>query len=273
MDQSRSTQRYRPTKEATDRPLVDAMLTIARRRPRFGYRRVLRLLRRDGWRVGHDRIERLWRLHQLRVSRRTIRRRRLGGPEGGVTRLRAERMNQVWSYDFVKDQTTDGRPLKILTVVDEFTRECLAIVVARSIRSGRVIETLDELVSIRGAPEHMRSDNGPEFIAHRVRSWLESRGTRTAFIEPGAPWENAFGESFNGKLRDECLNLELFTSLSEARVVIDDFRLDFNHRRPHSSLGYLTPAEYAARERERAGPSLRLAALACASDQHAGSTM
>jgi len=215
-------------------------------------------------------MERLWRVHQLRVSRRTIRRRRLGGPEGGVTRLRAARVNQVWTYDFVKDQTIDGRSLKILTVVDEFTRECLAIMVARSIRASQVVETLQELVGIRGAPEHMRSDNGPEFIAARVRRWLESRGTQTAFIEPGAPWENAFGESFNGKLRDECLNLELFTSLSEARVVIEDFRLDFNHRRPHSSLGYMTPAEYAAGQRERAGPSLRLAALACATDQHAG---
>jgi transposase InsO family protein len=222
------------------------------------------MLTREGFRVGRDRVHRLWRLHHLRVPRRTIKRRRLGTSENGVVRRRAERIDHVWTYDFVSDQTADGRRIKILTVEDEHTRECLALEVARSITSRDVIGVLGELFAVRGAPAFIRSDNGPEFIADRVRSWLEDNAVGPLYIEPGAPWQNAFGESFNGKLRDECLNLELFTSLAEARVVLDDFRLEYNHRRPHSSLGYDTPAAIAATCRR--APPLRLAALASAPD-------
>lgn len=266
---ARSTQRYVARKAHTDRPLVDAMLVIARKRPRFGYRRLARMLQREGWRVRRDRVHRLCRLHGLRVARKTIRRRRLGSAENGAHRLKAERMNDVWTYDFVKDQTTDGRPIKILTVEDECTRECLALVAARSITSASVLGTLRELFARRGAPRRIRSDNGPEFIATKLRKWIEENGSATAYIEPGAPWQNARGESFNGRLRDECLNLELFTCLAEARTVLADFRQDYNERRPHSSLGYMTPAECAAKERARAWTPLRLATPASAASPHA----
>lgn len=220
------------------------------------------MLKHEGFRVGRDRVHRLWRLHHLRVPRRTIKRRRLGTSENGVVRRRAERIDHVWTYDFVSDQTADGRRLKILTVEDEFTRESLALEVGRSITSRDVIRVLDELFAVRGAPWFIRSDNGPEFIAGRVRAWLERNEVGPLYIEPGAPWQNAFGESFNGKLRDECLNLELFTSLAEARVVLEDFRREYNHRRPHSSLDYETPAVFAASCRQ--APPLGLAALALA---------
>jgi transposase InsO family protein len=246
LGQARSTQRFAPTKAQTDKPLVAAMLEVARQHPRYGYRRVHAMLEREGFRAGRDRVYRLWRLHGLRVPRRTHRRRRLGSSANGVTRHRAERIDHVWTYDFVSDQTTDGRRLKILTVEDEYTRESLALEVDRRFRSRDVIGVLRELFAVRGAPAHLRSDNGPEFIARAVRAWLEEHRVGPLYIEPGAPWENAHGESFNGKLRDECLNLELFTSLAEARVVTGDFRAEYNHRRPHSSLDYRTPAEFAA---------------------------
>jgi len=237
------------TKGFTDRPLVSALLELAREHPRYGYRRIHALLRHEGFRASVGRVHRLWRLHGLRVPRRTIKRRRLGSSANGVGRRRAEHADHIWTYDFVKDQTIDGRPLKILTVEDEFTRECLASPVGRRFTSRGVIGVLRELFMLRGVPRHIRSDNGPEFIAKAVRAWLETSGVGPLFIEPGAPWENAFGESFNGKLRDECLNLELFTSLREAEVVLDEFRLEYNHRRPHSSLGYQTPAAFAAATR------------------------
>lgn len=204
------------------------------------------MLRQDGFRVGRDRVHRLCRLHGLRVPKRTIKRRRLGTAENSVIRRRSERIDHVWTYDFVSDQTADGRRLKILTVEDEYTRESLTLEVARRITSHDVIDVLRELFAVRGVPTHIRSDNGPEFIAKRVRSWLDTNNVGPLYIEPGAPWQNGVCESFNGKLRDECLNVELFTSLAEARVVIEDFRLEYNHRRPHSSLGYETPASFAA---------------------------
>lgn len=260
--QARSTQRYRATRAATDRPLVEAMLKVAARHPRYGYRRVHAMLEQEGFRAGRDRVHRLWRTHGLRVPRKAHKRRRLGSSEGGITRHQAMRIDHVWTYDFVKDQTADGRPVKILTVVDEYTRECLATEVARSITGRGVIGVLRELFTLRGTPDHIRSDNGPEFIAGAVRDWLAVNHVGPLYIEPGAPWQNGVGESFNGKLRDECLNPELFGSLTEARVVIEDFRLHYNHRRPHSSLDYRTPAAFASACR-RATP-LRLAPLACA---------
>ena len=239
------------------------MHELARKHPRYGYRRIHALLEQEGFhRAGRDRVHRLWRLHGLKVPRKTHKRRRLGTPQNGITRHAATRMDHVWTYDFVKDQTTDGRGLKILTVVDEYTRECLAAPVARSFTSRDVVATLRGLFASRGVPGHIRSDNGPEFIATRVRAWLEENKVGPLYIEPGAPWQNGVGESFNGKLRDECLNLELFTSLAEAGVVIGDYREHYNGGRPHSSLGYRTPAAFAAACRR--GTPRRLAALACA---------
>ncbi len=220
------------------------------------------MLEQEGFRAGRDRVHRLWRQHGLRVPRKTRRRRRLGTSAGSITRHAALHIDHVWTYDFVKDQTLDGRSIKILTVVDEYTRECLAAVVARSITAAAVVGVLRGLFAQRGVPRHIRSDNGPEFIAGAVRSWLAVNNVGPLYIEPGAPWQNGVGESFNGKLRDECLNLELFTSLREARVVIEDYRREYNHRRPHSSLGYRTPAAFAAACRQ--APPLRLAALASA---------
>ena len=172
--------------------------------------------------------------------------RRLGCSANGCVRHRAEHIDHVWCYDFVSDQTTDGRTLKFLTLEDEYTREALAIEVERSITSTDLIETLRYLFEVRGAPQHIRSDNGPEFIAQALRRWLAESGVGTLYIAPGAPWENGFNESFNSRFRDELLNGELFTSLQEAKVVTEDYRLEYNHRRPHSSLGYQTPAEFAA---------------------------
>jgi len=249
--QPRSTQRYAARKRDDEKPLVQRMHEHVRRRPRYGYRRVWALLRGDGFRVNVKRVYRLWRKEGLRVPQKQRKRRRLGSSAGGVVRHRAQRRDHVWCYDFVSDQTADGRTLKFLTVEDEYTREALAIEVERSITSREVIETLRYLFEVRGAPEHIRSDNGPEFIARALRTWLAESGVNTLYIEPGAPWENGYNESFNGKFRDELLNGELFTSLTEAKVVTEDHRLDYNHRRPHSSLGYVPPAQFAARCRER----------------------
>jgi putative transposase len=266
LGQPRATQRFRGTKTDTDRPLVAKMHELARRHPRYGYRRIHKMLEEDGMKAGRDRVHRLWRRHGLKVPRKVHKRRRLGTAENGIVRHAATHIDHVWSYDFVKDQTTDGRPLKILTVVDEYTRESLAAAVARSFTGADVVRTLGMLLATRGAPGHIRSDNGPEFIAERVRSWLEEHKVGPLYIEPGAPWQNGVGESFNGKLRDECLNLELFTSLAEARVVIGDFREHYNQRRPHSSLDYRTPAAFAAAC--RAAPPLGLATLALAPSPH-----
>jgi len=246
LGQPRSTQRYAVRERDDEKPLVQRMLSLARRHPRYGYRRIWALLRRDGHRVNRKRVYRLWRREGLKVPRKQRKRRRLGHTGNGCVRHRAERINHVWCYDFVSDQTTDGRVVKFLTVEDEYTRECLAIEVERSIRSTEVIETLRYLFEVRGAPQHIRSDNGPEFIAKALRAWLAESGVKTLYIEPGSPWQNGFNESFNGKLRDELLNGELFMSLTEAKVVTEDWRMAYNHHRPHSSLGYQTPAAFAA---------------------------
>ena len=194
------------------------------------------------------------------MVRRQRKRRRLGSSENGCTRLRATRKNHVWSYDFLIDQTEDGRQLKLLPVVDEFTRETHAIVVERSITSEDVIDLLAYLFSVHGEPEFIRSDNGPEFIAHAVKGWLASSGVRTLYIEPGSPWQNAYSESFNSRFRDELLDRETFTSLTEAQVLVERYRVEHNHVRPHSSLGYRTPAQFAAEQR------LGLSTLASAPD-------
>ena len=209
---------------------------------RYGYRRVLALLRREGWPVNHKRVERIWRQEGLKVPSKQPKRRRLWLNDGSCVRLRAERPNHVWSYDFVMDRTSDGRAFRMLTVIDEYTRECLAIGVDRRLNSEDVLCRLTELFVFRGVPEFVRSDNGPEFTAKAVREWLPRVGVTTLFIEPGSPWENGYNESFNGKLRDELQNGELFDTLLEAKVLIEDWRNEYNRFRPHSSLGYRPPA-------------------------------
>lgn len=219
---------------------------LVREHPRYGYRRITALLRREGWSVNRKRVHRLWRREGLKVPQVQRKRRRLGHSETSCTRRRSERPDHVWSYDFIYDQTADGRQLKILPVVDEFTRECLTIEVERGMDAEAVVSTLEYLFEIRGEPGHIRSDNGSEFIAEAVKSWLARRGSKTLYIEPGSPWENAYSETFNSRFRDELLDREVFETLKEAKVIIEDHRLDYNHRRPHSSLGYQTPAEFAA---------------------------
>jgi len=245
--QPRGTQRYRPRQPDRDRVLVQRMLQWVRHHPRYGYRRIWALLRSEGFGVNRKRIYRLWRQEGLKVPRKQRKRRRLGSSENGCARRRAAWINHVWCYDFLSDQTGDGRTLKLLTIEDEYTRESLAIEVERSLTSTDVIETLRYLFELRGAPGWIRSDNGPEFIARALRQWLRDSGVGTLYIEPGAPWENAYSESFNSRFRDELLDRELFTSLREAKVLAEDYRLQYNHRRPHSSLGYQTPAAFAAR--------------------------
>lgn len=222
------------------------MKALAKRHPRYGYRRVHALLVREGWPVNRKRIQRLWRAEGLKVPRRQRKRRRLGTSENGCVRKKAESRNQIWSYDFTMDQTADGKRLKLMPVVDEYTRECLAIEVERSMTADDVISTLRYLFQVHGEPEFIRSDNGPEFIARAVQQWLAASGVKTLYISPGSPWENAYVETFNGKLEDELLGREIFFTLPEARVLIEQYRVEYNHERPHSSLGYRTPAEFAA---------------------------
>jgi putative transposase len=224
------------------------MVRLSQENPRYGYRRVWALLRREGWSVNKKRVHRLWRQEGLKVPNKQRKRRRLllGESENGCTRRRSEHKNHVWSYDFVMDLTEEGRRLKMMPVVDEYTRECLSIDVERSITAEDVVETLDQLFTERGEPAYIRSDNGPEFIAKAVKRWLEVSGVRTLYIEPGSPWENAYSETFISRFSDEVLKREVFADLLEAKVLVEDYRGHYNHQRPHSALGYLTPAEFVA---------------------------
>jgi putative transposase len=260
--QPRSTQRYGPKEAEDEKPLVKRMKELSAQHPRYGYRRVWALLRREkfavnGNPVNRKRVHRLWRREGLRVPKGQRKRRRLGHGGNSCTRRKAEHPDHVWSYDFVTDQTSDGKRLKLLPVVDEFTRECLAIEVERHFTARDVVATLKYLFELRGAPRFIRSDNGPEFIALAVKAWLRASGCGTLYIEPGSPWENAYVESFNGKLEDELLNREQFETLKEAKVLVEDHRLDYNHRRPHSSLNYLTPAAFAASYTKKARKECR----------------
>jgi transposase InsO family protein len=218
------------------------MIELAGQYGRYGYRRITAMLRREGWRVNHKRVERLWRREGLKVPAKQPKRRRLWLNDGSCVRLRPQHRDHVWSYDFVYARTHDGRPLRMLTLIDEFTRECLAIDVERRLTSEQVLERLSDLFVRRGVPQYIRSDNGPEFTALKVREWLERVDVQTLFIEPGSPWENGYIESFNGKLRDELLNGEIFETLLEAKVLTERWRVDYNTIRPHSSLGYQPPA-------------------------------
>jgi putative transposase len=215
----------------------------ARRHGRLGYRKIAEMLRSTaGWVVNDKRVERIWRCEGLKVPARQPKRSRLFLSDGSCVRLRAERPNHVWSYDFVEDRTHEGRKYRMLNVIDEFTHECLAIRIDRKLRSTDVIDVLSDLFILRGVPAHVRSDNGPEFVAKAVRNWIGAVGATAAYIEPGSPWENGFIESFNARLRDELLNGEIFYSLAEARTVIESWRRFYNTQRPHGSLGYKPPA-------------------------------
>jgi transposase InsO family protein len=243
LGQNRSTQRKAPKgRAADDAALTTDIVALATQYGRYGYRRITALLRAAGWAVNVKRVERIWRQEGLKVPGKQPKKGRLWMNDGSCVRLRPERPNHVWSYDFVEDRTHNGRKFRMLNVIDEFTRECLAIKIDRKLKSTDVIDVLSDLFILRGVPGHVRSDNGPEFIAKAVREWIDAVGARTAFIEPGSPWENGYCESFNSKLRDELLNGELFYSLAEARIVIEGWRQYYNTQRPHSSLGYKPPA-------------------------------
>ena len=242
LDQHRSTQRKAPGTADDEAALTAAIIELARQYGRYGYRRITALLRAEGWRCNHKRVERIWRREGLKVPARQPKRGRLWLNDGSCVRLRPERANHVWAYDFVEDRTRDGRKLRLLNVVDEFTRECLAIRVGRKLGSADVIDVLADLFIARGTPGFVRSDNGGEFVATAVKGWIDGVGAETAYIEPGSPWENGYVESFNGKLRDELLNAEVFNTLLEAKILIEQWRRHFNTVRPHSSLGYRPPA-------------------------------
>ena len=240
--QHRSTHRKPHTGRPDEAFLTAAIISLAERFGRYGYRRITALLRADGWRVNTKRVERIWRREGLKVPSKQPKRGRLWLNDGSCVRLRAMHKGHVWSYDFVQDRTHDGRVFRMLCIIDEFTRECLAIRIERKLNSLIVQEVLFGLFMLHGPPEHIRSDNGPEFIANALREWLGRIGVKTLYIEPGSPWENGYYESFNSKLRDEHLNGEIFYSLKEVQILTEQWRRHYNTRRPHSSLGYLPPA-------------------------------
>jgi len=246
IDQPRSSQRFAAKPRTDEVPLVKRMLQLARAKPRYGYRRIGWLLREEGWRAGLSRVFRLWQREGLKVPVKKRKKRRLGSSVNGCHRRRAGAPNDVWCWDFVFDRTVSGSQLKWLSVVDEYTRECLALKVDRGITSENVIDTLSELFAMRGVPRHIRSDNGPEFIAQTLRRWLKQVGVGTLYIEPGSPWENGYAESFHGRLRDEFLAMEIFEGVRDARSLTVSWRDEYNTQRPHSSLGYQTPAGFAA---------------------------
>jgi len=236
------TQRYLPQVRDDEEPLTQRVIELAAMYGRYGTPRITALLRSEGWAVNHKRVERIWRQAGLKVPQKQPRRGRLWLNDGSCVRLRPEHKDHVWAYDFVTARTHDGRAFRMLTVVDEFTRESLSIDVARQFSGDDVLERLAWLFVTRGVPDHIRSDNGPEFTAKAVRHWLQEVGVKTLFIEPGSPWENGYVESFNGKLRDELLDGEIFYTLREAKILIERWRVHYNRVRPHSALGYRPPA-------------------------------
>lgn len=243
LGQHRSTQRRVPTGPDDEERLTADLVELARRHGRLGYRKIAEMLRSTaGWIVNDKRVERIWRREGLKVPAKQSKQGRIWSADGSCIRLRAERPNHVWSYDFVEDRTHDGRKYRMLNLIDEFTHECLAIRVDRKLKSTDVIDLLSDQFILRGVPEHIRSDNGPEFVAKAVQDWVRAVGTKTAYIERGSPWENGFIESFNARLRDELLDGEIFYSLAEARIVIESWRRHYNTVRPHGSLGYKPPA-------------------------------
>ena len=243
LGQHRSTQRRIPRGRDDEEQLIADIVELVRRYGRYGYRKIAALLRSTaGWVVNDKRVERIWRREGLKVPARQPKRGRLWLADGSCIRLRAERPNHVWSYDFVEDRTHDGRKYRMLNIIDEFTHECLAIRIDRRLKAIDVIDVLSDLFILRGVPEHVRSDNGPEFVAKAVQEWIGAVGAKTAYIAPGSPWENGFIESFNARLRDELLDGEIFYTLAEAKIIVESWRRHFNTVRPHGSLGYKPPA-------------------------------
>jgi putative transposase len=241
LEVARSALKYEPVRAQRDIPTLEAMKRLAAQYPRYGYRRIRIFLRREGFHMSRHRAHRLWRIAELQLPRRRSQRRVASSRPRPIPATDA---NFLWAYDFVFDACANGHSLKCLTIIDEFTRECLAIDVAGSIRSQHVIEVLARLISERGAPRYLRSDNGPEFVSKAILEWLEKAGIETALIDPGKPWQNGMDESFNGRFRDECLSLEWFRSRRDAKVIIETWRRHYNEVRPHSSLDYLTPYEF-----------------------------
>ena len=243
LGQHRSTQRRVPRGPDDEERLTADIVELARRHGRLGYRKIAEMLRSTaGWIVNDKRVERIWRREGLKVPAKQSKQGRIWLADGSCIRLRAERPNHVWSYDFVEDRTHEGRKYRMLNLIDEFTHECLAIWVDRKLKSADVIDVLSDQFMLRGVPEHVRSDNGPEFVARSVQDWIGAVGAKTAYIERGSPWENGFIESFNARLRDELLDGEIFYSLAEAKIVIESWRRHYNTERPHGSLGYKPPA-------------------------------
>lgn len=248
LNQSRSSQRYELQLPVKDAALIAAIQKHTEKRPRFGYRRITVELRKDHWIVNFKRVYRIWHDHDWAVPKKKGRQKRSrdGGSQNACHKKKPEHINHVWSYDFMHQTLENGRKAKLLSVLDEYTRECLTIDVGRRITAQDVIDVLRYLFLVRGEPAYIRSDNGPEFTAKKVKKWLKAMGVKTLFIEPGSPWENGYMESFNGHMRDECLDREIFVGMEELRYICEKYRLDYNHHRPHQSLGYLTPAQYAA---------------------------
>jgi len=251
------TQRYKDKQQDRDKALTKQIKQLAKKYRRYGYRMITAKLRQAGWNVNHKRVQRIWQKEGLQVPYRRKFKKERGSSENSCDVKRAEYINHVWTYDFISDQTEDGRKLKFLTVLDEFTRESPAIEIGRSIKAGDVIAVLEYLFLVRGIPRFIRSDNGPEFIADAIKKWLAAKHVQTLYIKPGSPWENGYIESFNGRLRDDVLNRELFHSVREAKVIVENWRLEYNNHRPHSGLGYMTPAAFAAKciASVRAAPS------------------
>jgi len=244
--QPRSTARYKQAIKDDEPAILKRMHALVRTHPRFGYRRIHALLRRSGFKLNRKRTYRLWKQEGFKVPQKQVKKRRLGNSEGGIVRQRSEAMSDVWAWDFIHDRDECGRAIKWLSIVDEHTRECLALEGGRSFKSVDVLDVLRELFVVRGVPKHIRSDNGPEFIAQAIRDFLGSASVQTLYIAPASPWENGYAESFHSRLRDELLDAELFADLAEACSLAEQWKNDYNHHRPHSSLGYMTPVEYAA---------------------------
>jgi transposase InsO family protein len=246
LNQPRGTQRYLAQSDAAEQRLIARLHELVRERPRYGYRFMTAILRREGWRVNRKRVYRVWRREGFQVPSKQRKKRRLGSSAGGCIRRRAEHRDHVWAWDFVFDRTANGRSIKWLSIIDEHTRECLALEVDRGLTSESVLDALRDLFVIRGVPKFIRSDNGPEFIAEAIRKFLSLAGVGALYIEPGSPWQNGYAESFHSRLRSELLDAEIFETVREAQSLAASWRSDYNHYRPHSSLDYQTPAEFAA---------------------------